>query len=113
MTLTWKHCNLPNKMIWLQITVTTKYQRMNKKHKQIHSEIKIHNKRLKNINKIEKYKQLNMTEHKTDMNITKIGKYQKLNRNSMTKHKTDMNVSKIEKCEKTKHHGSQNRHEHY
>ena len=29
MTLTWKNCNLPNKMIWLQITITTKYQRIN------------------------------------------------------------------------------------
>ena len=28
-SLTWKHCNLPNKMIWLQITITTKYQRIN------------------------------------------------------------------------------------
>ena len=27
MTLTRKHCNLPNKMLWLQIT--TKYQRIN------------------------------------------------------------------------------------
>ena len=26
MRLTWKHCNLANEMIWLQITVTTKYQ---------------------------------------------------------------------------------------
>ena len=38
--------------------------------KQIHSQIKIHNEHLKNINKIEKYKKLNMTEHKTDINIT-------------------------------------------
>ena len=29
MALTWKHCNLPNKMIWLQLTITTKYQKMN------------------------------------------------------------------------------------
>ena len=42
------------------------------KNKQIHSQIKIHNEHLKNIHKIEKYKKLNMTEHKTDMNITKI-----------------------------------------
>ena len=100
MTLTWKYCNLPNKMIWLQITLTAKYQRMNKRQKQIHSEIKIHNKRLKNINQIEKYKQLNMTEHKTDMNITKIDRNQKLNRNSMTEHKTDMNITKIGKYKK-------------
>ena len=81
------------KIIWLQITVTAKYQRMNKRQKQIHSEIKTHNKRLKNINQIEKYKQLNMTEHKTDLNITKIDRNQKLNRNSMTEHKTDMNIT--------------------
>ena len=30
-----------------------------------------------NINEIEKYKKLNMTEHKTGMNITKIDKYKK------------------------------------
>ena len=35
------------------------------KNKQIHLQIKIHNEHLKNINKIEKYKKLNMTEHKT------------------------------------------------
>ena len=40
------------------------------KNKQIHLQIKIHNEHLKNITKIEKYKKLNMTEHKTDMNIT-------------------------------------------
>ena len=34
----------------------------------IHFKIKIH---LKNIKKIEKYKKLNMMEHKIDMNITK------------------------------------------
>ena len=47
------------------------------KNKQVHSQIKIHNEKMKNINKIEKYKRLNMTEHKTDMNITKIDKYKK------------------------------------
>ena len=57
----------------------------------IHSHIKI---QLMNINKIEKYKKLNMTEHKTDMNITK---YKKLN---MTEHKTDMNITKIDKYKK-------------
>ena len=33
------------------------------KNSQIHAKIKIHNEHLKNINKIEKYKNLNMTEH--------------------------------------------------
>ena len=47
------------------------------KYNQIHSKIKIHNEHLKNINEIEKYKKLNMTEHKTDMNNTKIEKYKK------------------------------------
>ena len=51
----------------------------------IHSQIKIH---LKNINEIEKYKKLNMMEHKTDMNIDK---YKKQN---MAEHKTDMNITK-------------------
>ena len=37
----------------------------------IHPQIKIH---LKNINKSEKYKKLNMMEHKTDMNIDKYKK---------------------------------------
>ena len=66
-------------MIWLQITITTKYKHTtdNNKNKQIHSQIKIHNEHLKNINKTEKYKKLNMTKHKTDMNITKIDKYKK------------------------------------
>ena len=36
-----------------------------------------YNEPLKNINKIEKYKKLNMREHKMDMNIAKIGKYKK------------------------------------
>ena len=73
------------------------------KNKQIHSQIKIHNEHLKNIAKIEKYKKLNRTEHKTDVNITKIDKQKKLN---MTEHKTDMNIAKIEKHKKlnmTKH----------
>ena len=59
------------------------------KNKQIHSQIKIHNEHLKNINKIEKYKKSNMTGHKADMNITKIEKYKK-----------------------TEHDRTQNRHEH-
>ena len=31
MTLRWKHCNLLTRMIWLQLTTTTKYQIMNTK----------------------------------------------------------------------------------
>ena len=49
------------------------------KNKQIHSQIKIHNEHLKNINKMEKYKKLNMTEHQTDINITKFDKYKRKN----------------------------------
>ena len=56
--------------------------------------MKIHNEHLRNISKIEKYKKLIITEHKTDMNITKIGKCKKLN---MTERKTDINITKIEK----------------
>ena len=41
----------------------------------MHSQIKIHNEHLNNINKIGKYKKLNMTEHKMNMNITKTDKY--------------------------------------
>ena len=67
------------------------------KYNQIHSKIKIHNEHLKNINEIEKYKKLNMTEHKTDMNNTKIEKYKILN---MTEHKTDMNITKTDKYKK-------------
>ena len=47
------------------------------------------------ITKLEKYKKLKMTEHKTGINITKIDKYKK---------------------KQTKHHffdGTQNSHEHY
>ena len=55
------------------------------KNNQIHTHIKIH---LNNINKIDKYKNLNMTEHKTDLNITKC---KKLN---MAEHKTDMDNTK-------------------
>ena len=53
----------------------------------IHSHIKIH---LKNINKIEKYKKVNMMEHKTNMNIDK---YKKQNR---TEQKTDIDITKYE-----------------
>ena len=51
----------------------------------IHSKIKMH---LHNIKVIEKYKKLNMMEHKTDMNSNK---YKKQN---MEEHKTDMNINK-------------------
>ena len=61
------------------VTNTSNYKVSKNKHttdedknKQIHSQIKIHNEHLKNINKIEKYKKLNLTEHTTDMNFTKI-----------------------------------------
>ena len=83
-------------MIWLQITITTKYKHTtdNDKNKQIHSQIKIHNEHLKNINKIEKYKKLNMKKQKTEMNITKLTNAKKLN---MAEHKTDMNITKKEK----------------
>ena len=47
------------------------------KKKKIRWQIKIDNKHLKNINKIEKYRKLNMMEHKTDMNITKTEKCKK------------------------------------
>ena len=76
-----------------------------------------------NITKIDKYKKMNMAEHKTDMNIklqklnmmehkrgmtiTKIDKYKKLNSNSMTEHKTDILNTK------TDHDRTQNTHEHY
>ena len=60
---------------------------------------------LKNITKIEKYKILIMTEHKTYMNITT---YKKL---IITEHKTDMNITKIEKCrENLKYKVSKNKH---
>ena len=48
-----------------------------KKKKKKRWQIKIDNEHLKNINKIEKYRKLNMTEHKTDMNITKTEKCKK------------------------------------
>ena len=56
---------------------------------------------MKNINKIEKYKKLNVTEHKVDMNISKTDKYKiKLSSTTMTEHKTDMNITKFEKHKK-------------
>ena len=58
-----------------------KYTTDEDKNKQIHSQIKMHNEHLKNINKIEKYKKLNMTEHKADMNITKTDKCKKTKQN--------------------------------
>ena len=54
----------------------------------IHLQIKIH---LKNINKIEKYKKVNMMDHKTDMGIDK---YKKQN---LVEHKTDMKITKYKK----------------
>ena len=64
------------------------------KNNQIHSQIKIHNEHLNNIsNKISKYRNLNMTEHKTDMSITKNDKYKKLNRNSIAEYKTQMKIT--------------------
>ena len=51
----------------------------------IHSQIKIH---MKNIHKIEKYKKLNMMEHKTDMSIDKCKKQ------NMADYKIDMNIIK-------------------
>ena len=49
------------------------------KNNQIHSQIKILNEHLKNVNKIEKYKIMNMTKDKTDMNITKLTNTKKTN----------------------------------
>ena len=47
------------------------------------------------ITKLEKYKKLKMTEHKTGINITKIGKYKKnkLSTTSLMEHKTVMNIT--------------------
>ena len=56
---------------------------------------------------ITKHKKLNMKKHKPDMTITKIEKYKKLNNNSMTEHKRDILNTK------TDHGRTQNRHEHY
>ena len=67
----------------------------------MHSQIKIHNEHLKNINKVQKYKKLNMTEQKTEMSIAKLDKYKKnLNSTSTTEHKTVMSIIKIEKYKK-------------
>ena len=75
------------------------------KNKQIHPHIKIHNEDLKDITKTEKYKKLNMMEHKTDINITKINKYKKkLNSTSMMERKTHMNITEIDKYEKNEQH---------
>ena len=41
--------------------------------------MKILNEHLKNVNKIEKYKIMNMTKDKTDMNITKLTNTKKTN----------------------------------
>ena len=47
------------------------------KNNEIQLQFKIHHEHLKNVNKIKKYKKLNMTEHKTDMIITRIEKKKK------------------------------------
>ena len=59
----------------LQYKVSKNKHTTNKeKNNHIHSQIKTLNEHLNNINKILKYKKLNMKEHKTDINITKIQK---------------------------------------
>ena len=60
------------------------------KNNEIQLQFKIHHEHLKNVNKIKKYKKLNMTEHKTDMIITR-----------------------IEKKKRNGHNRTKNRHEHY
>ena len=60
------------------------------KNNEIQLQFKIHQEHLKNVNKIKKYKKLNMTEHKTDMIITR-----------------------IEKKKRNGHNRTKNRHEHY
>ena len=50
---------------------------MKTKNNQICSKIKIHNENLQNIKKTEKYKKLNITEHKLETKITKIDKHKK------------------------------------
>ena len=54
--------------------VSKNKQTIDEEKKKMRWQIKIDNEHLKNINKIEKYRKLNMTEHKTDMNITKTEK---------------------------------------
>ena len=74
MALTWKHYNLTNKMIRLQLTITIQYQRINTK--TMKTKTNKYTRRfehLKNIVKIDKYKKLNGTstrEHKTEYNYT-------------------------------------------
>ena len=79
MTLTWKYCNLPNKMIRLQLTTTimvskNEHTTNEDKSKQINSQIKIHKEHLKNIIEIDKYKRklesTSTTGHKTEHNYT-------------------------------------------
>ena len=48
------------------------------KNKHTTDKVKRHNEHLNNINKIGKYKKLNMMEHKTDMSITKNDIYKKI-----------------------------------
>ena len=100
-------------------TWTRKYLRINTQpiKTKIHSQIKIH---MKNIHKIEKYKKLNMMEHKTDMSIDKCKKQ------NMADYKIDMNIIKYKnwswrstkqiwtlRIQKTGHERAQNRHKHY
>ena len=56
------------------------------KNNEIQLQFKIHHEHLKNVNKIKKYKKLNMTEHKTDMIITRIKK-KKRNGHNRTKNR--------------------------
>ena len=62
------------------------------KNSQTHSQFKIYNEHLKNINKIEKYKKLNMMEH---IKLLKLANSNKMKSISMTEHKTDMNITKM------------------
>ena len=81
-----------------------KHTTVKDKNNQIHLQIQIHNECLNNINKIGKYKKLNMTEHKTDMNITKTDKYKKLNKNSTAEYKIKMNITEKRSSTFTKEH---------
>ena len=51
-----------------------------------------------NITKIEKYKKLNMAEHKTDMNSTKIGKYKKKSSTFATEHMEAIAIDLVVSC---------------
>ena len=74
---------------WRTLLKLAKYKKLNyelsknkhttdeDKNNEIQLQFKIHQEHLKNVNKIKKYKKLNMTEHKTDMIITRIEKKKK------------------------------------